>query len=162
MTFRDGKIYFGIPTIEFPARIGDVRAPRNIVQHTIPGRDGDIVDDIGSPSREMTIEIEINDSMLKNKAKVCWGVLDGIVLDNTLNFMKWLDFLWLNKLDVPILSVPLTTIVHIKNKPIHWEGGKAGRFIIKLDLIERLPYSLSSILGQITFGSLWALYGGLE
>lgn len=163
MSIYEGKVYLGLPLISFPARVTDVTSRRAIVQHRIPGRDGDVIDDIGSHARRVIVETEISKQLLTkvfdSLTYLSWasGVVDA--LKEPLNFLQLIYIWWLNKQEIPFLSLPFSSFVVIVDKSEKWEGGKIGRFQLRLELLERLPFSLSSILGRISFTALWAFYG---
>jgi hypothetical protein len=161
-TIYKGEIWIGIPMFRFPAVTAELFEPRNVKKHSIPGRDGDIVDDVGSPARIMTLDCEINRPLLEKvlQESITFGIDPGIFAE-PIWFMRLLHEWWLSKLEVPVICAPIQSFVKITNKRTKWEGGHGGRFEIHLELTERLPFSLSSIAGRLILGGAFGILAGL-
>ena len=156
-----GAIWLGIPLIKFPASRAEIKSPRDIQRHRIPGRDGDIIDDIGSPARTMSLDVEISRGLLEKvlESSINYSITGTpITLAEPTLFMQMIHQWWLSKLEMPVICMPIQTLMQIEDQSVVWEGGHGGRFIIHLDLVERLPFSLSSIAGRLIMGGLFGTY----
>lgn len=161
--FYDGKVWMGFPLVEFPASRVMISEDKDKVFHTIPGREGNVIDDVGSPAVRIIMDTEISKELLQNVITntILFGVFAPIkkLISEPLNFFALLQSWQYDEIEIPFLSLKLTTIVIIKKIDTEWVGGKAGRWKLNIEMYEKLPFSKTSVLGRLTYLSLWSAYG---
>jgi len=163
-----GKVYLGFPDNVFsmPVAMQELVQHKRLARHEIPGRNGDIIDDMGSPARQVRMAGKISSDILAAnvfESPVAVGAtisanlalrgmtsLNPFVSNlvafnpvNVVNFERFLNNVWKFGIVLPIISDLITSLVIIQD--LNWiqDGGKPGIFRFSCTLVEKLPYSVT-------------------
>ena len=159
-----GKVYLGAPleVLVVPANIQNLRQKKRWAKHPIPGRDGDMIDNMGSPSRAVKLSGKISPEILRAHYPAWLNIIDPFQSkSNPITFMTTLNEWWLRGLEIPLISDPIVSIFVIEE--LNWTqvGGKPGQYKFEMIVVEKLPYSLSSVRGMIMSKGLFMGMGAL-
>ena len=142
------SVYFLIPPVNFHASIAELDMQRDVVFHSVPGRVGNVIDDVGAPSRRFRLRSRWHDDVFRNDRM--WADLassrGSTVPKLVIMFFKTL---WLAHMRIPITSPIITSFIRILNFRERLVEAKPDIFEVEMDFAEDLPYNMASVAGLI-------------